>query len=144
MHLHNASQHRWELHYRQGRLKEKKKKKEKESHICTRKDPVLQCSVQLPDCFTSQSGTATIVDKTTFTTGHGLSMFYFVPYSKHIAPKIQSSHRVDFILCLLIWTYGGIGQKAHIVNTETVKNKMKRQSKSLMIMREQTPMLATF
>ena len=90
------------------------------------------------DCFTSRSGTATIVNKINFATRHGLSMFYFFPHSKHIASKIQSSHRVDFILCLLTWMYGGIGQKAHIVNTETVNNKMKRQSRSLMLMRANT------
>lgn len=55
------------------------------------------------DCFTSQSGTTTIVDKTNFTTGHGWSVFYLIPYSMHIESKIQSSHRVDFILCLLTW-----------------------------------------
>lgn len=85
-----------------------------------------------------------MVGKTNFTTGPGLSMFYFIPYSKHTASKLQSSHIVDFILCLLTWMYGGIGQKAHTANTETVENKMKRQSKNLMLMREQTPVLATF
>lgn len=64
--------------------------------------------------------------------------------SKHIASKIQCSHRVDSILCSLSWMSGGIGQKALIVNNETVNNKMKSQIKSLLLMREQTPMLATF
>lgn len=94
------------------------------------------------DCFTSQSGMATTGDKTNFTTQHRLSMFYFIPYSKHTAPKIQYLHRVDFTLCLLTWMYGPGG--THCEQEKTLKDKMKRQSKSPTLLREQTPTLATF
>lgn len=98
--------------------------KKKNHTFATGKILFLSILYSFQDCFTSQPGTAIIVDKTNFATGHGLSMFYFVPYSKHIASKIQSSHRVDFILCLRTWMYGGIGQKACVVTIETVRNKM--------------------
>lgn len=128
MHLHNASQHGWELHYRQKRLKGWKKKNHT---FATGKILFLSILYSFQDCFTSQPGAAIIVDKTNFATGHGLSMFYFVPYSKHIASKIQSSHRLDFILCLRTWMYGGIGQKACVVTTETVRNKMEEAKQVL-------------
>lgn len=106
------------------------------------KIPFLRVLHRFWDCFTSQSGMATTGDKTNFTTQHRLPMFYFIPYSKHIASKIQYLDRVDFILCLLTWMYGPGG--THCEQGKTLKDKMKRQSKSPTLLREQTPTLATF
>jgi len=105
----------------------------KRNHICTRKDPLPSVFCTALQIASPQSGTATITDKTNFTTGLGSSMLHLIPYSKHTASKIQSSHRVGFVLCLLTWMCGGTGQNVHSVNAETANNTTNRQSSSLLL-----------